>query len=165
MAISQDLSITIVRSAEVVFDRLVDVGSWPQWLIASGILRVVGPGESAEPPQPLAAGDAFVIEQRLAGVRDARIEATVVALERPERFAVRGRDADGITIDIEARIEPTDADADPAVGNRCRLDWRLRIGLPLRYRMFESMAAPQVRRAAALDLEAFRIRLEAPSPD
>ena len=32
--------------------------------------------------------------------------------------------------------------------------------LPLRYRMFESMVAPQARRAAGLDLEAFKRRLE-----
>ncbi len=165
MAISQDLSISIARPPEVVFDRLVEVGSWPQWLIASGILRVVGRGEATDPPEPLATGDAFVIEQRLAGVRDARIEATVVALERPARFSVRGRDDDGITIDIDARIEPTDADVDADAGPGCRLDWRLRIGLPLRFRMFESMAAPQVRRAAALDLEAFRIRLETSPSD
>jgi len=37
---------------------------------------------------------------------------------------------------------------------------RLRIGLPLRFRMFEGLAAPQVRRAAALDLEALKQRLE-----
>ena len=41
-----------------------------------------------------------------------------------------------------------------------RLRWSLRLGLPLRYRMFESMVAPQARRAAALDLEALRRRLE-----
>ena len=41
-----------------------------------------------------------------------------------------------------------------------RLRWSLRLGLPLRYRMFESMVGPQAKRAAALDLEAFKQRLE-----
>jgi hypothetical protein len=40
------------------------------------------------------------------------------------------------------------------------LRWQLRVDLPLRYRMFEGMVAPQARRAAALDLEAFKRRLE-----
>jgi hypothetical protein len=34
------------------------------------------------------------------------------------------------------------------------------MGLPLRYRMYESMVAPQAKRAATLDLEAFKRRLE-----
>jgi hypothetical protein len=41
-----------------------------------------------------------------------------------------------------------------------RLRWSVRVGLPLRFRMFESMVAPQARRAAALDLEALKRRLE-----
>jgi len=36
----------------------------------------------------------------------------------------------------------------------------LRVDLPLRYRMFETMVAPQARRAAGLDLEALKRRLE-----
>ena len=40
------------------------------------------------------------------------------------------------------------------------LRWQVRIDLPMRYRMFESMVAPQARRAAALDVEALRRRLE-----
>jgi hypothetical protein len=34
--------------------------------------------------------------------------------------------------------------------------------LPLRYRLFESMVAPQARQAAAADLDAFRRHLETP---
>ena len=40
------------------------------------------------------------------------------------------------------------------------LRWALRADLPLRYRMFEGMVAPQARRAASLDLEALKRRLE-----
>ena len=82
----------------------------------------------------------------------ATLDARVTALEAPTRFAVTGKDASGISIDIDATIEPTPTG--------CTLRWRLTVGLPLKYRAFESMAAPQVRRAAALDLAAFRIRLE-----
>ena len=162
MAITYERSIAIARPAEAVFERLVDVGRWPEWLIASGIVRVTrdgrpgGTGDPGEPAAPLAADARFVIEQRLAGVRTSIIEATVTDLSSPTRFVVDGRDADGIAIRIAADIEA----AEPG----CRLDWHLSITLPFRYRMFESMAAPQVRRAAALDLEAFRIRLES-SPD
>ena len=40
------------------------------------------------------------------------------------------------------------------------LRWSVRIGLPLKFRMFESMVAPQARKAAALDVEALKRRLE-----
>ena len=40
------------------------------------------------------------------------------------------------------------------------LRWSVRIGLPLKYRMFELMVAPQARKAAALDVEALKRRLE-----
>ena len=158
MAISHEQSIAIARPAATVFERLVDVERWPVWLIASGIVRVTRDGDPDAPDHadasdvPLATDAHLVIEQRLAGVRTSIIEATVTELSAPTRFAVDGRDADGIAIRIEATIEATEPG--------CRLDWHLTITLPLRYRAFESMAAPQVRRAAALDLEAFRLRLE-----
>jgi len=62
-----------------------------------------------------------------------------------------------VTIEIEATISPD--------GTGCRLRWSLRLGLPLRFRMFETMVAPQVRRAVTLDLEAFRRRVEAGARD
>lgn len=150
MTISSDLSVTIARPIAEVFTDLVDVESWPAWLIASGVTNVT---REAGDDEALDVGSTLVIEQRLAGVRSSVVEAVVTAFDRPNRFAVRGRDADGITVEIDAALTAVDAG--------CRLDWSLRIGLPLRYRMFESMAAPQVRHAAGLDLEAFRIRSEA----
>ena len=83
--------------------------------------------------------------------RASTLDARVAAIEPGTRFAVSGKDADGISVEIDAALFP-----DGAV---TRLTWRLRIGLPLRYRMLELIATPQVRRAAALDLEAFRQRL------
>jgi hypothetical protein len=41
-----------------------------------------------------------------------------------------------------------------------RLHWSLQLKLPLRFRVFESMVSPQAQRAAALDLEALKRRLE-----
>ena len=146
MAISLDLDIRIGRSVDEVFAHLTDVERWPEWLIASGIVRV----ERLD-PGPLRERSRLRIEQRVAG-RASTLDARVASFSAPTTFGVTGRDRDGISIEIASRLT--------ADGPVTRLDWRLRIGLPLRYRMLESMATPQVRRAAALDLEAFRQRLE-----
>ncbi len=146
MAISLELDVRIGRPPADVFAHLTDVERWPEWLIASGIVTVERLDEG-----PLAEGSALRIQQRVAG-RSSTLDARVAAMAVPTRFAVRGRDADGITVEIDAALTED--------GPATRLDWRLKIGLPLRYRMLESMATPQVRRAAALDLEAFRRRLE-----
>jgi hypothetical protein len=76
----------------------------------------------------------------------------VTVLTPGAAFGLRGKDKEGVSIEIEATLAPDDL--------ATRLRWSLRIGLPLRYRMFESMVTPQARRAAALDLEALRQRLE-----
>jgi hypothetical protein len=57
---------------------------------------------------------------------------------------------------------------DPATGGdtaATELRWTIRIGLPLRYRVFESMARPQVERAALLDIEGLRLAFERPVED
>jgi uncharacterized protein YndB with AHSA1/START domain len=151
MAIDFETQVRIGRPIDAVFAMLADVERWPAWLIATGIRRVqiVGGG-------PPAAGKKLVIEQSAAG-RAATIDAEVTALDPPSRFAVKGRDPEGITTEIEARLS--------ADGPITILAWRLRIGLPLRFRMFEGLAAPQVRRAAALDLEALKQRLESVATD
>lgn len=146
MTISLELEVPIGRPVAEVFAHLTDLEHWPEWLIASGIVRVevLGPG-------PLAAGSGLRIDQRVAG-RAASLDGRVTALDAPSRFAVTGRDKDGITVEIDATLVPD--------GPTTRLVWTLKVGLPLRYRVLESMATPQVRRAAGLDLEAFRQRLE-----
>ena len=58
-----------------------------------------------------------------------------------------------MTIELDAQLASDD-------GLTTRLRWSLRMGLPLRFRMFESMVGPQAKRAAALDLEALKRRLE-----
>jgi polyketide cyclase/dehydrase/lipid transport protein len=159
MAITETRSIDIARPVDVVFAELIDVEAWPDWLVASGVVAVDRVAGADGLVAPLGPGVPLRIEQRLAGVRSAAIDASVTAFEEPARFAVSGRDSDGIVVDIDATLEEAEA------GASCRLIWELRIGLPLRLRLFESMAAPQVRRALALDLEALRVRLESTPTD
>ena len=146
MAIAVTIESTIARPPEDVFARVADIDAWPSWLIASGIVRVERSTDG-----PLVAGERLVVEQRAAG-RAGTFQASVTALEPPSRFALQGKDEDGVSIDIDAVLAPADAGTS--------LRWSIRIGLPLRYRMFESMARPQVERAAALDVEALKRRLE-----
>lgn len=151
MTISYETSVLVARPPGEVFDHLIDVERWPDWLIASGIVRVDRVDEG-----PLAPGARWQIDQRVAG-RSATLDASLVTLDRPSRFALTGRDLDGVMVDIDATLAPE--------GASTRLTWRLRIGLPLRYRWLEGMARPQVERAAALDLEAFRRRLGSVAED
>ena len=149
MAIAVTIESVIARPPEDVFARIADIDAWPTWLIASGIVCVERTTAS-----PLVAGERLVVEQRAAG-RAGTFQASVSALEPPTRFALQGKDEDGVSIDIDAVLAPADTGTN--------LRWSIRIGLPLRYRMFESMARPQVQRAAALDVEALRIGLEKPA--
>jgi uncharacterized protein YndB with AHSA1/START domain len=153
MAISEVVEIGVGRPPGQVFHHLTAVERWPEWLIASGVVRVERLGD---PAMPLQAGERLRIEQRVAG-RSATLDARVTKLESPTSFVIEGRDADGVTVDIEAVAV--------AAGAGTRLRWSIRIGLPLRFRLFERMAAPQVQRAVALDLEAFRRRLESVAAD
>ena len=130
MAITFEQDVAVARPAEEAYAKVVDVEHWPTWLIASGIVRVerLTAGD-------LATGSTLRIEQRVAG-RAATLEARVTALQAPSRFAVTGKDASGISIEIDATVEPTPTG--------CLLRWRLKVGLPLKYRAFESMAAPRI---------------------
>jgi uncharacterized protein YndB with AHSA1/START domain len=146
MAISAELETLIARSCDDVFARLADVRRYPDWLVASGIV-------TAEPvgPNPVAAGSKLRIEQQIAG-RSSTLEGTVTAYTPGSRFAFRAKDPEGISIEVDARLSPERA--------TCRLSWTLKLGLPLKYRFFESMVAPQVKQAAAADLERLRIGLQ-----
>jgi len=132
-----------------VFDALIDLEHWPAWLIASGIVRV----ESLD-AGPLVAGSRLRISQTVAG-RSTVLDGAVTVLATGAAFGLRGKDKDGVTIEIDAVLALDDL--------ATRLRWSLRVGLPLRFRAFESMVAPQARRAAVLDLEAFKRRLERPT--
>jgi uncharacterized protein YndB with AHSA1/START domain len=147
MAIAVTIETHVARPPADVFDALTAIDGWPAWLIATGIVRVTRSSAAALVP-----GEQVTIDQRAAG-RASVVEARVTALARPTRFAIEGRDADGVTTTLDARL------AEAGDGGTS-LRWSVRIGLPLRYRVFESLAAPQVQRAAALDIEALRRRLE-----
>lgn len=146
MAISAELDTLIARNCDDVFARLADVRRYPDWLVASGIV-------SAEPidSAPVAAGSKLRIGQQIAG-RSSTLEGTVTAFDPGSRFGFRAKDPEGISIEVDARLAPE--------GATCRLRWTLKLGLPLKYRFFESMVAPQVKQAAAADLERLRVGLQ-----
>ena len=147
MAIKVIIEPDIARPPDVVYAALADVDRWPEWLIATGIVRVARSSTTG-----LTAGSHLTIDQRAAG-RSSVVEANVTVIDPPLRFAIAGRDADGIATELDASLSGTD-------DGGTRLRWSARIDVPLRYRVFESMVAPQVQRAAALDVEAFKRRLE-----
>ena len=149
MAIAVTIETTVARPPDAVYAEIADIERWPSWLVASGIVRV-----DRSTDGPLVEGEHLTVEQRAAG-RSGTFRAQVTTLEPPSRLALHGRDGDGVTIDIDAALAPA--------GDGTGLRWSIRIGLPLRYRMFESMARPQVERAAALDIEALRRRLDSPA--
>jgi uncharacterized protein YndB with AHSA1/START domain len=147
MTIAVQVETQIARSPAEVFAELAAVERFPEWLVASGIVRVERPD-----PGPLAVGTRLRISQSVGG-RSTVLNGAVTALEPGTAFGLRGRDSDGVTIELDAQLSSED-------DLNTRMRWSLRMGLPLRYRMFESMVAPQARRAATLDLEAFKRRLE-----
>jgi uncharacterized protein YndB with AHSA1/START domain len=151
MAIKVTIETDIARPPEVVFAALTDLATWPAWLIATGIVGITRHGDG----QPVE-GERVTIDQRAAG-RSSTVDATVSAVDGPHRFAIGGRDADGVTTSLDAALAPIDGGT--------RLRWSARIEVPFRYRIFESMVAPQVQRAAALDVEAFKRRLESAPAD
>jgi uncharacterized protein YndB with AHSA1/START domain len=151
MTLKVALETRIGRSPAAVFAELAALDRYPQWLIASGITRV-----ELLDPGPLARGSRLRIAQAVAG-RATTLEGSVTALDAERRLALQAKDREGIKVGIDATV---DADGPTTV-----LRWSLRVDLPLRYRMFEGMVAPQARKAAALDLESFKRRLESVAGD
>ena len=152
MAIAVVLETRIGRPIDEVFRHLVDLDRWPEWLVATGIRRMErGQTGAAQPGEPLR------IEQAAAG-RAGTFESRVTRVDPPTHLSLSGKDADGVSIDITAQLTPVD-------GQVRLLRWEVRIGLPFRFRIFESMARPQVERADALDVAAFKRRLESVAAD
>jgi uncharacterized protein YndB with AHSA1/START domain len=146
MSIDVVIETTIAREPDVVYARIVDIESWPAWLIASGIVSVTRTATGLVQP-----GERLTVEQRAAG-RAGSFEAVIPEATPPTRLKLEGRDRDGVSIEIDASMAAVDAGTD--------LRWSIRIGLPFRYRFLESMARPEVQRAAALDIERLRRDLE-----
>ncbi len=146
MTIKAEAEVQIARGPEAVWGELTAVDRFPEWLRESGIVRVERLDEG-----PLGAGSRLRIEQRLAG-RTSILEGTVTTWQPPVHFAFAARHPDGITIEVDAALAPD--------GPTTWVRWRIHVSLPLRLRLFESMATPDVRRAAAEDLFGLKRRLE-----
>jgi uncharacterized protein YndB with AHSA1/START domain len=146
MSIDVTVEATIDRPPEDVYARIADIEAWPSWLIASGITVV-----RRTMTGPVTVGEDFEVQQRAAG-RRGTFDAVARVVDPPTRFVVEGRDPDGVSIAIDASL------AAAAEGSALR--WSIRIGLPFRYRIFESMARPEVERAARLDIERLRQDLD-----
>jgi uncharacterized protein YndB with AHSA1/START domain len=151
VTVAVEIETRIGRSPDDVFTELAAIERFPEWLVASGIVRVERLDDG-----PLAVGSRSRLGLSVAG-QSTIVDATITALEPGRALGLRGRDPAGVTIEIDAQLTLD--------GLATRLRWSLRIGLPLRYRMFESMVTPQVRRAATLDLEAFKRHLESVAGD
>ena len=152
MAIEVVAEVRIGRPIEGTYAHLIDLDRWPEWLIATGIQRLER-GVAGAAIQ----GERLHIDQRAAG-RSGRFDGTVTRVEAPILLSIEGKDADGVSIGISARLTPVDALATV-------LRFEIRIGLPFRLRIFEGLARPQVERAVTLDLEAFKRRLESVAGD
>jgi uncharacterized protein YndB with AHSA1/START domain len=152
MAIEVLREVRIGRSTEDVYRHLVELDRWPEWLVATGIRRI----ERAE-TGPAVPGEALRIEQNAAG-RAATFDGRVTRAEAPTHLVISGKDTEGVSIDIAAQVIPVEASISV-------LRWEIRIGVPFRYRIFEGLARPQVERAVALDVEAFKRRLESVAAD
>ena len=145
MTIKAEIELPIARSVDAVWAELTAIERYPAWLRESGIVQV------QREPGTLGPGTRLRIEQRLAG-QPAVLEGIVTAWNPPRHFAFRATHPDGITVEADAALAPD--------GPGCRLRWSLRIGLPLRLRLFEAVAAPQARRAATTDLLTLKRHLE-----
>jgi uncharacterized protein YndB with AHSA1/START domain len=146
VTITAEAEVQVARGVDAVWAELTAIERFPEWLRESGIIRVDRLTEATT-----ALGTALRIEQRLAG-RTSVLEGVVTAWEPPAHFGFRARHPDGIAIEVDAALAPDAATT--------WLRWRIQIGLPLRLRLFESVAAPEVRRAAAADLFGLKRRLE-----
>src|SRR5688572_20354486 len=125
MSIDVAIETTIARPPAVVYARIADVERWPTWLVASGIQSVARTAAG-----PIASGEQLMVEQRAAG-RAGTFEAVIRQLTAPTRLTLEGRDGDGVSIAIDATLA--------AAEQGTSLRWSIRIGLPFRYRIFESM--------------------------
>jgi uncharacterized protein YndB with AHSA1/START domain len=147
MAVSAVVETTIPRTAADVFEALTDLAGFPEWLVSSGIVAVEAIGDGA-----LEEGTKLRIDQRVAG-RSTTLNGRVTAFEPGRRFGLQAKDHEGIGLSLDAALA--------ADGPLTTLRWSLKLSLPLKWRFFEAMVAPQVQEAAVADLERLRVRLSA----
>jgi uncharacterized protein YndB with AHSA1/START domain len=147
VTVGAELETTIARTQSAVFAELAAVERYPEWLSSSGVRSVERVDDAA-----VGEGSRLRIEQRISG-QAAVLDGIVTSFKPDSHFAIRASDPRGITVELEAGLA--------ADGQTTHLRWSIRLSLPLRFRFFESMAAAELRRAAAADLENLRRRLEA----
>jgi hypothetical protein len=116
VTIEVSVATTIERSPEDVFEQVSAIDAWPAWLIASGITAVRRSGSG-----PLAHGERLVVDQHVAG-RAGQFAAEVTDFEPPNGLAIRGRDEDGILIELAASLTPVERSTPCAgrSGSGCR---------------------------------------------
>jgi uncharacterized protein YndB with AHSA1/START domain len=146
VSVGAELETTIARTPSAVFTQLEAVERYPEWLSSSGVRSVERIDDG-----PLRDGSRLRIEQRISG-QAATLEGVVTSFRQDEHLAIRATDPRGVTVELEAALTPD--------GSTTRLRWSIRLSLPLRFRFFESMVGPELRRTAAADLENLRRGLE-----
>jgi uncharacterized protein YndB with AHSA1/START domain len=152
MAIDVVVETRIGRPIDAVYAELIDLDRWPEWLVATGIQRI-----ARSTAGPAVEGERLVIDQAAAG-RHGTFQGSVTRVEAPTHLSIAGKDGDGVTIEITAKLVPVDA-------VQSVLRFEIRIALPFRLRIFEGLARPQVERAVEADVERFRRRLASVADD
>jgi len=140
-------SVPIGRSPDDVFRHIVDIERYPEWQVAAGIRRVARQDEG-----PLGVGSRFDVERVTQGMAGT-IDCVVTVFEPGRRFAFQGQDSAGFDVVVEAVLVPD--------GPATRVDWSMEISNHRFNRFLQPIITGQMRRAAAIDFENFRRRLEA----
>ena len=109
MTISVEIETRIGRPPAEVFAALADVERYPEWLIASGIVRV----ERLD-PGPLAAGSRLRIAQTVAG-RSTVLDGSITVLVPGAAFGLRGKDREGVSVEIDAVMATDERGHAPAL--------------------------------------------------
>jgi hypothetical protein len=154
MAIEVAIESTIDAPSDEVFETIADLEAWPTWLIASGIRSVAR--ASDDPCRSANAWSSSRMLRTCGPVRGGGHRSRARSSPGPPRPR-RGR-----------RDHRHRRDHGPR-GWRSRsateLRWTVRIGLPLRYRVFESMARPAGPAGGVARHRGLRIALERPAQD
>jgi uncharacterized protein YndB with AHSA1/START domain len=140
-------SLLIGRTPDDVFRHITDIERYPEWQVAAGIRQV----ERAD-VEPLGQGSRFHVERVTQGMAGT-IDCVVTAFEPGGRFSFEGRDSAGFDVLVDTVLEPD--------GPATRVDWSMEIANHRINRFLQPIVTGQMRRAAAIDLENFKRRLEA----
>ncbi len=142
-----NLSIAIGRTPDDVFSHVADIERYPEWQVAAGITRVARADDG-----PLGQGSRFLVDRVTQGMAGT-IDGFVTVFEPGQRFAFAGQDSAGFTVEVETVLVPD--------GPVTRLEWQMVIGNHGINRFIQPIVTGQIRRAATIDFENFKRRLEA----